>query len=238
MTIIWQNKTKTVFIKKRTFNKNNGRKGQGVSQPSQYELKFRYEGQGFLKKFWNNFPFERLNIKKDDYENKVFKASSVITLKELLKNQKTLTYIQTLTLIKNIGTFFKHLETFNLGFLKINIDDVVVIDGYFFFFEENSIVELVNKKITINSPTTLKNMQKDKFVSPEIQKLDTIGVSVSSKFFYYNLASMSIYCLFNKYISNQKDSQKILEPIMETKLFWTLKRCLKLHPQDRFFLII
>jgi len=236
MSIIWKNKTKTVFIKKITFNKNNDRKGQGDFQPSQYELK--YKNQGFLKKFWNNFPFDRLNIKNDGYDTKLFKASSVITLKELLKNQKTLTYIQTLTLIKNIGTFFKHLETFNLGFLKINIDDIVVIDGYFFFFEENSVVELVNKQITINSPTILKNMQKDKFVSPEIQKLDTIGVSVSSKFFYYNLASISIYCLFNKYITNQKDIQKILEPIMETKLFWTLKRCLKLYPQDRFFLII
>ena len=46
-----------------------------------------------------------------------------------------------------------------------------------------------------------------------------------------------LYCINNENFE-KKDSNEILEVILETKLYFAIKRCIEIEPIDRFLLFI
>ena len=94
----------------------------------------------------------------------------------------------------------------------------------------------------------MKPFKKDNlFFSPEMKKVNTfpIGIPYSSQ--YYSLALLTCYCgeWSNKPIKDYKKLDLTLDKFREylsslknTKLYWSLLRCLKYNPEERVFLYI
>ena len=230
MTLIYESSNKKTRISKTGENR--------------YQISFPYQSN--TKIFWTNFPWKKLKrIESSDEgitRNYVFKAQSVQTLAQFLAREgKHLSYEQTLTFFTQIGNYIKSLERFNIGILSLELSDFIVVnDTDFFLVEDTKSVKIWNKEIEIKDPSVLKKYQKNKFVAPEIKKINSFPTRILALSAYYNVAAITIFCLLNKYLANESPiiQEKELGPIYQTKLYWGLQRCLQKDPEKRFFLII
>jgi len=211
---------------------------------SKGKYKITYPYLGNTKKFWTNFPWHELKIaKKDEHDegmrHKIFEATSVQTLPQFLAQEKVLTYEQAFRLLQMIGNFIKALERFAICIPSLEMKDIVVVDEKsFFLVEDSNATKIWNDMIEIKDPSVLKKYQKNKFISPEIKKITSFPKQILANASYYNLAALTVFCLFKKYLENNKQEDDVLNPIYQTKLYWTLKRCLCKKPRKRFFLVI
>jgi len=208
------------------------------------KYKITYPYLDNTKKFWANFPWTALKIVEkiglgEGIRNKIFKATSVQTLPQFLTKEKKLTYEQAFRLLQMIGNFIKTLERFAICIPSFELKDIIVVDDHsFFLVEDSNNTHIWNSEIEIKNPTILKNYQRNKFSAPEIQNITSFPEQISSTVSYYNLAALTVFCLFKKYLTNKHSDEDILNPIYQTQLFWTLKRCLHKTATERFFLII
>jgi len=208
-----------------------------------YKIAYPYFGP--TKKFWTNFPWHQLKIiKKNEHgegiRHKIFEATSVQTLPQFLAQEKVLTYEQAFRLLQMIGNFIKALERFAICIPSLKQEDIVVVDEKsFFLVEDANATKIWNDMIEIKDPSVLKKYQENKFIAPEIKKITSIPAKqILANVSYYNLAALTVLCLFKKYLENNKQEDAVLNPIYQTKLYWALKRCLHKNAKRRFFLVI
>jgi hypothetical protein len=79
------------------------------------------------------------------------------------------------------------------------------------------------------------------FVCPEIKELNQLPFRIVYSATYYHLASLIIYCMFHKNIcfhSGGTSSLEVLYPIVNTKLYWFIIRCLHKDASKRILLWI
>ena len=96
----------------------------------------------------------------------------------------------------------------------------------------SKITKIKFKKLVISKLVT-----KNKFVSPELEDLQSIPNQIHYKASIYSLALISIYALTGKHVTLE-NFKELTDFMYATKLYWCLERCLKLEPNDRFFYII
>ena len=197
------------------------------------------------KIFWVNFPWNKLKIIKKETEKEIRKitisAEYIQTLDELLKKQKTLEYDTVVTLFTELGNQIKTLENFGLITLPFTPKDILVVDNHFFIIEDGLNKKTTTKTVSIKQPQIITKMKQNKLIAPEIKEIDAIPAKIHMNSSYYNLASLAIYCLFKKHITNSDDPseiEEVLQNIFETKLYWGLKRCLISNREKRQFLMI
>ena len=157
-------------------------------------------------------------------------AIKIEKLSNVLKNNK-LEYHIALKLINDISTQIFLLKKIGYGVTHFDIEDIIIIDENFLFINPDKIVNEQSKKLYID-----KIIKKNKFISPEIDNLESIPNKIHYKTSIYSLALICIYCLTKKNIKEKTLS--LIDYIYGTKLYWCIERCLEQKPMNRFFYII
>ena len=223
------------------FKSKNGKTTIQKIGKEKYKITFPYSGH--TKRFWVNFNWailgetQKMKSVSGEKRAREFRATSVQTLSQFLSHGHRLTYRQALNLFKMVGQQLHALEIFGHTILSLDIDNIVVVnEKKFLLVDDMHIGDFKNNMVEIKKIGYLKNIQKNKFVAPEVKKINSFPSKILPYSGFYNLAALTLYCLFNTHYALGKE--EILNPLFHTKLYWGLKRCLDKDPKKRFFLLI
>jgi hypothetical protein len=215
--------------------------------------KFIYENgekfPTFFEKIKKNF-----NIEKEKKGSSfTIKAKKIEKLTELLKRKETLSYRHLTQLFLNVGKQLKGLEEDNYCNLFLKMDDIVRVeldtttqkggsggDIFFLYLNTENFTPIKNKITKILKPFN----KNEKNISPEMKKINSFPTEIHLNSQYYSLSLLVCFCgswskkkpskinysldYFREYLSN----------IDNTKLYWSLLRCLENNPRDRVYLYI
>ena len=171
-----------------------------------------------------------------------FQSSSSNKIQHLLDFLKTnrFSWEQCLLLIGYLSKQIQELEKQGYAIIGFNLQDIIILDGSVFLFMNNEyLFPFTHQYINLMTP-----LKKPYFSSPEILQLTKIPARIHYKSCYYSLASLVVYCLLEKYTfkgnetKTAKEMEIILKPLFATKMYWFLKRCLVLNPENRQMLFI
>jgi hypothetical protein len=186
----------------------------------------------------------------------------------LKRNKKHLSYGVMEQLVDTIGRQLHQLEIENKGIASFNVDDITVFQSdtgtsYFAITNEDKIYDIdEDNQLTITAPyqkeytTTTKNVG---FHSPEFKEFiskKTIPYSVHFKSGYYSFGLLCIYCYISR--TSHPDSrtshpdsrttdletltmdglERIISPIINTKIYWFLKKMLHENPSERRYICV
>ena len=178
------------------------------------------------------------------------------------RQQRSMSYNSAIHLVYSLSKQQKYLENNKLGFVCFNVDDIVVIDDSKFICVNPSLCEelfwLPPKEFNHSPSThcavsTARNTSSGKmtlcrpfnrahcFCSPELLRIDSLPASVHHKTSYYSLGLLAIFCLFGYDDRCCSDSQQVyvsLQPILNTKLYFYLLRCLSVHAENRHLFFV
>ena len=215
--------------------------------------KFIYENgekfPTFFEKIKKNF-----NIEKEKKGSSfTIKAKKLEGLTDLLKRKETLSYRHLSQLFLNIGKQLEGLEEDDYCNLFLKMEDIVRVEvetktqkggsggDIFFLYLNTENFTSINDRIT----KILKPFNKnDKIISPEMKKINSFPKEIHSNSQYYSLALL--VCLCGAWSKNKSLKIKYsldyfrdyLSNIDNTKLYWSLLRCLENNPRDRVYLYI
>jgi len=198
--------------------------------------------------FWKNTVSQLESYKQTKTKTKnqaFFNAHSIEPLTDLLKIKKNLlSYRHAMLLFLCIGDQLNYLEKDKYSILTFDLKDIVIInsdqdrnDSIFLFLNTKQFFPIKNKQIIINNPFEKKNL----FLSPELKSINSLPTTISYTGSYYSIAFLISYCLNNSIIKTNKTYQDFLNHlsmIKDTKLYFSLIRCLDDNPKNRFFLFI
>ena len=204
----------------------------------------------FYNKIKKNFIIE--NESKD--KSFTIKAKKIESLSDLLKRKETLSYRHLTQLFLNIGKQLEGLEKDGYCNLFLNNNDIVRVelettiqkggsgtDVFFLYLNTINFMPINNNNTKLLKPFDKNN----RLISPEMKKLTSFPTEININSQLYSLALLVCFCgewykkpksfkikysidTFREYLSN----------IDNTKLYWSLLRCLKDDPNDRIFLYI
>jgi hypothetical protein len=107
-------------------------------------------------------------------------------------------------------------------FYTYDPNKILIIDEKtYIYLSQEHLKEIKKDLINIFSP-----IEKNEYISPELNDLKTLPISINYKTIFYSLGLIIL-----KNLSN-------LDDINETKLYYFLKRCLNLNPKDRYLIYI
>jgi len=214
-----------------------------------YKITFKEDSE-----FWDVVADSLSAIQKTKNQIR-FKADSIQTLKQL-----KLSYDLLFHFVIDIANQLKGLEKKGFSIPFFSITDFIIINGSkFVYINHKKVSRIRNNLITIDYP-----YKDDKFISPELENITTLPSQISYKSSYFSLASIAAFLLTNETItqemidkgmfwktqsslSDAKVGEELndlgyeallLETIYNTKLYWTLERCLYNDPQKRFYFYI
>ena len=193
------------------------------------------------QQFWNNFPFDKLDIlsekKEKGRKEYVVNSDYIKPLHVFLKENKVLNYNQAMHFLEDSGDQIKTLEMLNLGFLFFDLKDFIVIDNHFFIMNTDRLLSIVNNQILVNTI-----YKKTPYFSPEMQNIIGIPSQINWKTSFYSLALIIVFSIIGKhhFKPNEKKErvEDMLDKIYDTKLYWSLKRCLEKDAKKRHCYII
>tara|TARA_B110000971_G_C19858901_1_gene430690 strand:- start:101 stop:820 length:720 start_codon:yes stop_codon:yes gene_type:complete len=208
----------------------------------------------FFKKIHKN-----LDVIDSNNNNYVtFDAVKVERLDSLLNRKSLLSYRHLKQLFTNLGKQFESLEKDGYSTLFLKINDIVRVeidnkiqtggtgnDIFFLYLNTHKFVPIKDDIITIERPFTKDNL----FISPELKNVNSFPINISNKSLYYSLALLTCYCgavenntnILTDFNKSKYDFDQIkvyLSHIENTKLYWSLLRCLKHKPEERIYLYI
>jgi hypothetical protein len=181
------------------------------------------------------------------YSSISFYASSVVKLKDWLLSGGSgrMSYNSAIHLVYSLSKQQKYLENNKLGFVYFNVDDIVVIDDSKFICVNPSLCEelfWLRPKASSGVMTLCRPFNRAHcFCSPELLRVDSLPASVHYKTSYYSLGLLAIFCLFGYDGRCCSDLQQVyvsLQPILNTKLYFYLLRCLSLHAENRHLFFV
>jgi len=161
------------------------------------------------------------------------KANNITSLKEYLnKNNNKLDYKIIVNMLEDIILTMNNLESNGYMFVNLKLDDIIVVNNdKFLFINYNNIYKLKDNKISIEN--IMENITE--FIPSNEFNQQSVPYLLEVETLYYNIANLLVYCLFNtKYDNNLLT----IYPIINTKLYWFLERCLKINKEERVFLYI
>ena len=225
-----------------------------LKQKKNYKL--TYENGEKFKHFFTKIK-KNINIDDDKNNTITFNALKVESLNKLLKRKKNLSYRHLKQLFTNIGKQFESLEKDGYTHLFLKLNDIVRVevdnqqqkggtgnDIFFLYLNTQHFLPIDKNFIEINRPFNKNNL----FISPELNSLKSFPTTISVKSYYYSLALLVCYCgiigddaSLTEYNNIRYDIEKIkifISNIENTKLYWSLLRCLKHNPEERVYLYI
>jgi hypothetical protein len=167
----------------------------------------------------------------------IFTAESVEPLTALaLKNNVT-------QMIMSLSKQLEYFNDNNLAFYGFDKDDIIVINDTLFLIVNNKYSKTLDKERTL---TFYGPFSKPFFSSPELIDLKCLPAKINYQTSYYSLGALIIYYLFNSHLNfrnfiglkRESLNDKVFESILNTKLYWFLKRCLNDNPKKRILLYL
>jgi hypothetical protein len=214
--------------------------------PTKYKIVFSDYSEILIKSIVQSQQINDISVYKD-YRTIAFTATSVQTYTEFrdgllyeMNGVKRLSYDEMLRLVSSLATQLKYLiEKQSSCFYLFNTDNLIVIDGNKFVYMSNQhLCRLMpdGKKMLIIQPFS----RKEKFVSPELRRINHIPAEVDCRSSYYSLGALALHCLSgNDRLSGNFDNEDDeLGLIKGTKLYAMLKRCLAEDPCKRSILFV
>lgn len=162
--------------------------------------------------------------------NILFTAEHVMSLKE-----SQLSHHSCIKIIDDLSKQLFYLNKLGYGFYGIDVDNILIIDKTFIFCSVQYLLPLDNNDILFVSPINIPT-----FSNPELDKLTSLPYKINTKCFYYSLGALITFLLLNKnlLVGNSEQIDIILHPIINTKIYWFLKRCLHNNIDNRQLLLI
>ena len=195
-----------------------------------------------------SYLLERLNIdqERDSVYNPEQSYSinintySVTSFDKFLENNNyRLEYDIVLKILQEYSNIIMYLEKMKKTIVLFSLEDLVVIDETMFLFINNENIfnlrESNEKMVDISIP-----LEMTKFISPELQKQESLPFSLDYRSGFFSLASILTYCLFAETLidKDQNQVEKLLQPINNTKLFWFIIRCGERNIKERVCLFV
>lgn len=172
----------------------------------------------------------------NQYRSLLFKATSVISLDQLLKKKHyALSYETALQMLFHLSHQLTHLiKHTHHAFLGYHPENVLVIDeNKFLYLSTEHLHEINSDNETLR--ITYPFSQDDFYLSPELKEITEIPSHVHYKTSYYSLACLII----NGFQQNESITETLHQtPLQYTKLYWLLERCLVVDPKKRSILFI
>lgn len=218
--------------------------------------KLTYENGEIFKHFYKKI-HKNLDIIDNNNNYVTFNAIKVEKLHNLLKRKSLLSYRHLKQLFTNLGKQFESLEKDGYSNLFLKVNDIVRVeidnqsqtggtgnDIYFLYLNTHNFIPIKDDIITIERPFTKDNI----FISPELKNINSFPIDISNKSLYYSLALLTCYCgivennttltEFNTFKYDFEQIKIHLSHIENTKLYWSLLRCLTHKPEERIYLYI
>jgi len=146
----------------------------------------------------------------DTFKTFSFVADSLKSLSEFLREKK-LDYAGAICLIDGVGRQMMELKKKGKGFIQFRMEDVYIADGCrFFYLGTNDVCGLIGEELVCLTPFVK--------ISPESMKVGSLPCRVHWKCGFYNLAALVYRGLYGK------DDSDSMKSIVDTKLYWFLKR--------------
>jgi hypothetical protein len=191
----------------------------------------------FQSIFYSNF---LENVKhNDDFTAVFFLSDSVLSFNDFLEHcnkkygVKKLHYTDCLNIIESLRNQIMYLERMNFSFYNLCIQKIIVIDyEHFLYIVDSNILEIKETNNKIKNIIFLKPFRKLGFISPEVNCIQSLPSHVDYRAVYYILALFIYYSLFGEEW-NPNITDKNLETIYYTKLYWFLLRNLNNEPNKR-----
>ena len=174
----------------------------------------------------------------DETKSIYFSAEHVYTFKQYLK-KNTLDLKQCIKLIDDITNQMNYLKSIHYGFYGLDANDILVVDNLFLFCSTQYLLPLDQDAFIFIEPIT-----NPYFSNPEIIKLTTLPSEINYKCCYYSLGVLVVFSLLKNYLlvgNELKSTEKIetiLKPLLNTKIYWFIKRCLEPNIDKRVLLLI
>jgi hypothetical protein len=148
-------------------------------------------------------------------------------------------------LIDAISRQILYLEQHNYTFYKLTLESILVIDGIRFFVADPMLVTPLNPSIP-KSIEFCTPINKTGFISPELANMTTLPAIIPHNSVYYSLGLLILYCCSSQPEKEKdnlqpkppKEFKELLAPLIGTKLYWFIKRCLMDNPEKRLLLLI
>lgn len=172
----------------------------------------------------------------DTFEGSSYKEDSVFLYVDSITNlsHSLLNYNSSLFMIYYLKKQQEFLEKNGYSFYYFSIDDVIIINKCI-FVSIGPDMKMDEKKYLHFYRPYMRNLNMDTcFFSPELEK-KILPAHVSCKTVYYSLGAIVVSCLFKEQYSKEKE---ILNPIMHSKLYWFLLRCLRENPDERYLIYV
>ena len=165
---------------------------------------------------------------------------SVISFENYLQQHNyRLDYDTVLKILQEYSNIIQYLERSNKSVVLYSLEDLIVINDSTFIFLNNENIfthkDKNPKQIEIDVP-----LEITKFSSPELQQQTSIPFTIDYRSGFFSLASILTYCLFAETLldKDEKEVEKILEPIINTKLYWFILRCGERNIKNRVCLFV
>lgn len=183
-------------------------------------------------KFWDSVKF-MLNETKNKFS---IKATNIIGFNDYIKTEPFI-YKHAERFFLDIKKQIKNLEKRNLTLLELKLENIYFIElntDNFMFLILNSeyLIDINDEKIEVTQPLE----KSSKYFSPEMKKLTKIPSEISYKSCYYSIGMIIVDSI--KKIEKDLDLETHLPSLCETKLYYSLERCLKENPENRYLLYI
>ena len=175
-----------------------------------------------------------------DSQSIFFSAEDVKSLHNYLINVK-MSHLKCIKMISDLTKQINYLSIINYGFYGFDIQDILVINDDLFLICSGDYLKSLTNNSNIIFYEPIKNPY---FGSPDILTLTSLPSTIDFKCIYYSLGALIVYCLLNEYllvgneIKSDEEIENKLIPLLDTKIYWFLKRCLKTNCKKRLMLLI
>ena len=152
-----------------------------------------------------------------------------------------MSHLKCIKMISDLTKQINYLSNINYGFYGFDIQDILVINDDLFLICSGDYLKSLTNNSNIIFYEPIKNPY---FGSPDILTLTSLPSTIDFKCIYYSLGALIVYCLLNEYllvgneIKSDEEIENKLIPLLDTKIYWFLKRCLKTNCKKRLMLLI
>ena len=203
------------------------------------------EAKQFWEKTCNLIDF---NKKKTGKQTKIlFDAHSIETLPSLLKTKKyKLSYRHAKLLFINFLLQMNSLEKEGLGIINLDLNDFIVVNkeaarygSCLIFINLDKIYPLEDNHFFLKKPSDISKLLKSQFNSPETESFTDIPVKIHKNTIYYSIGTLITYCINRENELKDEETFRLsLNSIFESKLYYGIMRCIKINPNERYYLYI
>jgi len=218
---------------------------------SKFKIHMNFQNQALLNSIAKTKIIQGSTI-TDNYKSIYFNATEVKSftsyqndLKKINGSTQRVSYNDATLIFFYLGKQLEYLiKNERKCFYAYNLNNIIVVDNNKFIYLSDIYLSDVENgsDLLISSP-----FEKDKncFMCPQVKEVVEIPFSVSYKTSYYSLCLLLVYALSYEMDfleetgeARNKRIDQLLNPIIDTKLYYSIKRGLNNDPKKRSLLYI